>query len=263
VLAGQPKLELAASMTSPRVHLIANLFDENADGDWRRISQCTLNPELRNGLAQRDVVVPGTRYDMQPPCFAMAHHLREGHRLVLRVTTSDPDKVPMFAQDLQVTVFTGPEATSVELPVVPGATLYPDVVPLTQEEAIQPGPAQAPFEASLTTAAPGAGTRVEGVTSQFAEFEVPAGVDDAKAVVEATPSLPADLDLYLQRRAADGSWSGDIASGASGDLARETMTTARLGAGTYRIEVHNWAGPPGNQVAVKATFYNSAGEAGS
>jgi predicted acyl esterase len=263
VLAGQPKLGLSASVTSPRVHLIANLFDENPDGDWRRISQCTLNPELRNGLAERDVVVPGERYDMQPPCFAMAHHLRQGHRLVLRVTTSDPDKVPMFAQDLQVTVFTGPEATSVELPVVPGATLYPDVVPLTQEDAVQPGPAQAPFEASVTTAAPGAGNRVDGVTSQFAEFEVPAGVDNAKAVVEATPGLPADLDLYLQRRAADGSWSADIASGTSSELTGETMTTTRLGPGTYRIEVHNWAGPPGNDVALRTTFYNSAGAAGT
>ena len=123
VLAGQPALQLAASVTSPRVHLIANLFDENPDGDWRRISQCTINPELRDGLAQRQLVVPGERYEMEPPCFAMAHHLREGHRLVLRVTTSDPDKVPMFAQDVQVTVFTGPGGTSLEVPVVasPGA----------------------------------------------------------------------------------------------------------------------------------------------
>jgi prolipoprotein diacylglyceryltransferase len=39
------------------VHLIANLFDESPDGDWRRISQCAINPELRNGLDQRDLVV--------------------------------------------------------------------------------------------------------------------------------------------------------------------------------------------------------------
>jgi hypothetical protein len=263
VMAGQPTVELAASVTSPRVHLIANLFDESPDGDWRRISQCTINPELRNGLAQRDLVVPGQRYDMQPPCFAMAHHLRAGHRLVLRVTTSDPDKVPMFAEDVQVTVFTGPDATSVDVPVVPGATLYPDTVPLTQEQVVAPGPAQAPFDGSVTTLAPGAGQRVDGVTSQFVEFTVPDGVDNAKAVVQATPSLPADLDLYLQRRASDGSWGGDIASGASGELTGETMTTTRLLPGTYRIEVHNWAGPPGNSVAVRATFYNSAGVAGS
>jgi uncharacterized protein len=263
VMAGQPAVELAASVTSPRVHLIANLFDESPDGDWRRISQCTINPELRNGLAQRDLVVPGERYDMQPPCFAMAHHLRTGHRLVLRVTTSDPDKVPMFAEDVHVTVFTGPGATSVDVPVVPAATLYPDTVPLTQEQVIAPGPAQAPVDGSVTTLAPGAGQRVDGVTSQFIEFTVPEGVDNAKAVVQATPSLPADLDLYFQRRAADGSWGGDIASGASGELTGETMTTTRLLPGTYRIEVHNWAGPPGNNVAVRATFYNSAGVAGS
>jgi uncharacterized protein len=41
------------------------------------------------------------------------------------------------------------------------------------------------------------------------------------------------------------------------------MTTGRLNPGTYRIEVHNWAGPPGNQVPLKATFYNTAGEPGT
>ena len=53
-----------------------------------------------------------------------------------------------------------------------------------------------------------------------------------------------------------------MASGASGELTGETMTTTRLGPGTYRIEVHNWAGPPGNQVSLSTTFYNSAGEPG-
>lgn len=41
------------------------------------------------------------------------------------------------------------------------------------------------------------------------------------------------------------------------------MTTTRLGPGAYRIEVHNWAGPAGNQVALSTTFYNSAGEPGT
>jgi predicted acyl esterase len=261
VLAGQPTLDLAAAVSTPRVHLIANLFDESADGSWRRISQCAINPELRDGLAQEKLVVPGQRYDMKPSCFMMAHHLRAGHRLVLRITTSDPDKVPMFANDPQVTVFTGPDATAVDVPVVPQPTLYPDNVPLEQGAAPS-GPAQAPFSGSVTTGAAGAGVRT-AATSSYLEFEVPAGVDNAKAVVEATATLPADLDLYLQRRQADGTWGADAASGASSELTGETMTTGRLTAGTYRIEVHNWAGPPGNQVPVTATFYNTAGEPGT
>jgi hypothetical protein len=191
----------------------------------------------------------------------MAHHLRTGHRLVLRVTTSDPDKVPLFAQDVQVTVFTGPDATALDLPVVPDATLYPDTAPLSTDTT-PTGPAQAPVEGSVTTAAPGGGQRVVDVTSQFVPFEVPANADDAKAIIDATPTLPADLDLYLERQAADGTWA-DVASGAGSDLDHETMTTTRLKPGKYRIEVHNYAGAPGNAVAVKATFYNSAGKAGS
>ena len=95
-------MDLDASVTAPRVHLIATLFDERPeDGDRRRITQWAINPELRDGIANRKLVVPGQRYEMQPPGFAMAHHVKPGHRLVLRVTTSDPDKVPMFAVDPQ------------------------------------------------------------------------------------------------------------------------------------------------------------------
>ncbi|WP_324276572.1 hypothetical protein [Blastococcus brunescens] len=56
--------------------------------------------------------------EMQPPGFAMAHDLREGHRLVLRFTTSDPDKVPTFAVDPRVTIATGPGGTVLQVPVV-------------------------------------------------------------------------------------------------------------------------------------------------
>jgi len=142
VLAGVPVLRLAASVIAPRVHLIANLYDEAPGGDRRRLSQCAINPELRAGIATRKLVVPGARYDMRPPCFAIAQHLRAGRRLVLRVTTSDPDKVPLFAVDPRVTVFTGAGATSVSLPAVPGATLHPDTVPL--QAGVVAGSAQAP-----------------------------------------------------------------------------------------------------------------------
>ena len=147
VLAGVPALRLAASVIAPRVHLIANLYDEAPGGDRRRLSQCAINPELRDAVATRKLVVAGTRYDMRPPCFGLAHHVHAGHRLVLRVTTSDPDKVPLFAVDPRVTVFTGAGATSVSLPVVPGATLYPDTVPL-----VGAGSAQAPSAATAKPA---------------------------------------------------------------------------------------------------------------
>ena len=153
VIAGLPKLDLAASVTAPRVHLISTLFDEDAKGERRRIGQFAINPELRNGIARRDAVTPGQRYDMTPPGFAMAHHLRAGHKLVLKVSTSDPDKVPTFANDPKVTVFTGPGATSFTLPVVAGATLSKDDVPLEDAQSIPDGPAQAPFSGSATPVA--------------------------------------------------------------------------------------------------------------
>jgi predicted acyl esterase len=113
-------------VTAPHVHLIANLFDEDTDGSWRRISQFAINPILRNGIETLEPVVPGEKYLMDPPGYAMAHHLKKGHRLVLRVTTSDPDKVPMFSIDPNITVFAGPGGTVLQVPVIQNPVLYKD-----------------------------------------------------------------------------------------------------------------------------------------
>jgi hypothetical protein len=81
-------------------------------------------------------------------------------------------------------------------------------------------------------------------------------------VAQATPLLPADLDLYLQKQLAGGAWSGDLASGTSGSLTDEVLESGRLDAGSrYRIEVHNWAGAPGT-AGLELTFFNSAGVPG-
>ena len=65
------------------------------------------------------------------------------------------------------------------------------------------------------------------------------------------------------RRNDDGTWS-EFATGTNGRaLDGETIGTNNLTPGHYRLEVHNWAGPAGNPVAIKLTFLNSAGEPGS
>ncbi|HEX2031946.1 MAG TPA: hypothetical protein VHL78_11185, partial [Actinomycetota bacterium] len=124
-------------------------------------------------------------------------------------------------------------------------------------------PAQAPVTGTVTTLAPGAGVRVSGVTSQFVPFVVPDGVDNASSVTVATYPLPGDIDLFLQRQNADGTWSDPLTSGESSSLSGETMESGRLDPGTYRVQVHNWAGPPANEVTVKVTFYNSDGQPGT
>ena len=263
VMAGLPTMELVASVTAPRVHLIANLLDENADGKRRRITQFAINPELRNGIATETPVVPGERYTLEPPGFAMAHHMRAGHRLVLQVTTSDPDKAPLFAEDPNVSVFTGPEGTSFTVPVVTAPTLVADNVPL--EEPGPDAPAQAPVEGTITTLAPGGGEARTPVTSQYVEFDALSEFDNARMNAVATTTLPADVDLYLQRQRLDnGAWV-EVPSNElnGGELEGEEINWARLRPGHYRLEVHNFAGPPGNDVAVKMTFFDSDGVAGT
>jgi hypothetical protein len=266
VLAGLPQLTLTASVTAPRVHLISTLYDKDQQGGLRRIGQFAINPELRAGNANRQLVVPGQRYEMKPSGFAMAHHLRTGHRLVMRVTTADPDKVPTFATDPQVKVFTGPDATRLTVPVVGGAVLYPDDVLLNAQTpggGDPTGPAQAPVEGSATPAAPGAGARQPGVDSAFFEFDANDGFDNARMVAEAGYDATGDIDLYLQRKRADGTWTGDIASGASGALDGERLESGRLHPGRYRIEVVNFAAPPGTKVDLRLTFFDSAGQPGA
>lgn len=261
VLAGQPQLDLVASVTVERVHLIANLYDEDPDGGRRRISEFTINPELRNGLDTVTPVVPTLPMAMQPPGFAMAHNLRAGHRLVLRMTASDPDKVPTFALDPRINIHTGPSGTALRVPVVTNPTLVRDDVPLELRPE-KAGEAQATIRSSVTPVAPGAGIRTPGLTSVFFEFDVEEGKDNAELLVGAVPSMPADIDLFLQRRQSDGSWSGDVASGGSGSLTEEQLRFARPAPGRYRVEAHNWAGAPGTRVDLTLTFVNSDGHPG-
>jgi len=128
LLLGVPVLDLAASVTSERVDLIATLYAKK-DDQLRRLTQWALNPLLRDGLATISPIVPGERMELKPPAFPIAHNVRKGTSLVLRVTTADPDKVPWASVDPQVSVYVGPGATTLHLPVAaPNAVA--DKVPL-------------------------------------------------------------------------------------------------------------------------------------
>ena len=57
------------------------------------------------------------------------------------------------------------------------------------------------------------------------------------------PAQPADLDLYLERQAADGSWERGRSPATT--AARSTARRSPSGGwspGKYRLEVHNCAG---------------------
>lgn len=68
--------------------------------------------------------------------------------------------------------------------------------------------------------------------------------------------------MDLQRRQPDGTWSEDLTSGASGGRSEEQLRAVMLGSGRYRVEVHNFAGPPATRVDLALTFVNSADERG-
>ena len=87
-----------------------------------------MNPILKDGVDKTAQIVPQQLYELKPPCFAMAYQARAGERLRLRVTTSDPDKLPVHSNDPNVVVgFGGSDGTQLTLPEVTAST-YADTI---------------------------------------------------------------------------------------------------------------------------------------
>jgi predicted acyl esterase len=291
-LSGSGKAIVDVSSALPRANLVVDVYDlsQDDDGNWT-------GPLItRQGhMIYGNGAVPLKLWSADWKILA-------GHRIGVRVTDSNSDwwiNVPTL-QD--VTVYDGSaseEGSEITLPFLsrfrdktiqgdPGTqlegylsettTVPAETVDASESDsfALPPkmagwkpappappaGPAQSPATGTVTTGAPGAGQRSDATSSYF-EFDVDGAYDNAKMQGVATPTAPADLDLYLQRQAADGTWApaGDGNNG--GDLDGETIGAGRLDPGHYRLEVHNYAGVPGNQVNVTLTFLNSDGDAGT
>lgn len=129
LIAGVPKMQLQISVVgSPRVHVIPSLYDVDGD-NMDRIGQsfCAVNPELRNGVDAPAPVIPTEIMNFDIECQSQAHLVEKGHRLMLMIASSHPDKVPTFASGAQITVYSGgEEGTSVTLPVIYNPKTYTD-----------------------------------------------------------------------------------------------------------------------------------------
>ncbi|MGH2754015.1 MAG: CocE/NonD family hydrolase [Actinomycetota bacterium] len=129
LLIGIPKMKLVTSVVGGRVHINATLYDVAPNDEVDRISRAgfAIQPELRDGWDQPAPVIPAERMTIDLEGMAQAHLLEKGHRLMLMVASSHPDKVPTFAQVAQVTVYTGgTDGTTVTLPVIYNPRLYED-----------------------------------------------------------------------------------------------------------------------------------------
>jgi predicted acyl esterase len=125
---GVPSIRLMAATSDPQTHLISTLFAVDEDGKRRRLTQCAMNPILKDGVDKTAQIVPQQLYELKPPCFAMAYQARAGEKLRLRVTTSDPDKLPVHSTDPNVVVgFGGSDGTQITLPEVTKST-YADTI---------------------------------------------------------------------------------------------------------------------------------------
>ena len=283
---GLPLQKLVASLTGDNqvFHLVTTLFNESPDGERIPMNVCAIQPSLREsphiegeffkpteGPPTSGLIQPGARMDLDPQCFTMAHHLPAGHKLVLKVGTESPHHVPNLANPFlpdEVTIYTGPDDSRYDVPWSTTFATVDDIdipVPGVPDFELPDAPAQPPECGNVLVPAPSAGViRADGVTVEYFEFEALPQYGNAKLEVVATPSTPADVDLFLQIKQEDGTWSEDLGAtgGASGSMENETMSYLMPVPGTYRVGVVNWAGQPALDVEVCVTFFDAAGNAG-
>ncbi|HVF05303.1 MAG TPA: CocE/NonD family hydrolase [Frankiaceae bacterium] len=129
LVVGLPKINLVTSILGERIHLNATLYDVDPSGSQEAMAQATwaIQPELRKGVYNPEVVVPGEVMTLKLTGMAQAHRLPKGHKVRLVVASAHPDKVPTFAAGAQVTVYTGIGGTEIFLPVVDKPAQRPDV----------------------------------------------------------------------------------------------------------------------------------------
>jgi hypothetical protein len=257
VLLGIPELELHASVsTGEIIHLVAQLAREDTSGAREVINTCTIQPQLREGIDTITPVVPQEEMALPLQCFTMAHWVPAGHRLVLTVGLSSPHHAT-FGGDRRITVFTGAEDTNYVLPMVPAATLYPDVK-LRQPAGPAPtfplGDAQAGTSATVRVLPPF--LHAEPFAAPI-EFDILEGFDNASLSAVATSR--GDVDLYLQQLLGD-EWVM-IRAAESSSTTGETLTEGRQPPGHYRILVVNFSATP-EEVPVTITFGNQLGQPG-
>ena len=128
LIAGVPKMHLVTSVTSPRVHINAQLYDVTGNtADRIGQSMFAISPELRNGPDKPEPVIPGQVMKIDMVGQPQAHLVKKGHTLRLVIASSHPDKVPVFAKGAQVSVVVGGEdGTTVTVPVIYDPKLWAD-----------------------------------------------------------------------------------------------------------------------------------------
>ena len=126
---GIPELRLVASTTSPKTHLIANVYVDDEEGRWTETAAegwFAVNPVVRDGIGNPQEVVPGETMEMELQGMTQAYLLPAGSRLRLVISSSDEEKLPVFTPGARIAVELGKEGTVLRLPVIPAPVLHPD-----------------------------------------------------------------------------------------------------------------------------------------
>jgi predicted acyl esterase len=279
-LSGSGQVTVDVSTALPRANLVVDVYDLDPSGTGPLITR------------QGHMIYESGQIPLD--LWSADWKIPAGHRIAVKVTDANSDwwvHVPTF-QDVtveggQITLpflrrertetIQGDPGTQLQSYLSETVTVPPETIESSESDSftlpprqkgdqdsgvVDADPAQPPVEGTVITKAPGVGVRVGGVTSEYFEFDVDGVHDNAAMRGRVTPTLPADIDLFLQRQGEDGTWS-EAGSGSNGAaLDGETIGKDGLTPGRYRLEVHNWAGTA-NVVEIELVFLNSAGQPGT
>ncbi len=124
---GLPRVRLSASVTTSQItHLVVTISSIGSRGPVH-LATCAIQPQLRNGVDSTTPVIPLEEMALEPQCFTAAHRVSAGDQIQVAIGTTGPHHVGFPTVEPEITIHTGPDKTSLTLPIATGGALSKDV----------------------------------------------------------------------------------------------------------------------------------------
>ncbi len=134
-IVGLPRVRLRVTPGAPLAHWIARLEDVLPDGRVALVAGGLLNGAQRRSRLQPELLVPGESVDLEFELHLTTWTFQPGHRVRLSVSNALFPMIWPTPYLMTSTLFTGVEASNIELPVIPaGPRAAPSFKPAEERE---------------------------------------------------------------------------------------------------------------------------------
>jgi uncharacterized protein len=118
-IAGLPRVRLRVSADAPLAHWVARLEDVQPDGSVSLVTGMLLNGSQRRSRLEPEPLQPGKVYDLEFDMHFTTWTFQPGHRVRVAVSNSLFPMIWPTPHSMTTRLFTGVEATRVDLPILP------------------------------------------------------------------------------------------------------------------------------------------------